>query len=238
MTLEFSCIDHEELWHARTNYHVAVLSWRWIFGQMPGLAWLDPRRTNKYWSLSNADTSGVALMIMPRPKCTFSPSSSILPRSCAILLRIASRTIPGYEITEAHLTLNPSSVGLLYDHINSNFSPERRSGVSFPTSQNTSLFKVFPKVLKHFNMGCGFSKIAGETSVGTDNNQDQPARTRKPSSKMEIRPDAGQLVADHPIDHATTKHSKMTNQQIAAELIGSPDRYFEGQGIGLGGYGP
>ena len=55
---------------------------------------------------------------------------------------------------------------------------------------------------------------------------------------MEIPPDAGQLGADHPIDWVTTKHSKRTNEQIAAELIGSQDKYFEGQGIGTGGYGP
>lgn len=76
-------------------------------------------------------------------------------------------------------------------------------------------------------MGCGSSKIAGNPSVGTDNN-DQPAKPRKSwIPKIEIPPAEGQMMAHHAIDSNPKTDWRMADQNRVSAFVGTADQRWK-----------
>jgi hypothetical protein len=83
-------------------------------------------------------------------------------------------------------------------------------------------------------MGCGSSKIAGDPSVGTDNNQHaKPRKSWLP--KIEMPPAEGQMLDHHSIDYNRNTDPKMSNKKKLSAFVGTPDQYFKNRGASAAG---
>jgi hypothetical protein len=89
--------------------------------------------------------------------------------------------------------------------------------------------------LRHFNMGCGFSRIAGDTSVDTDDIRDAPVKYRKKKWKGKPQQDTGTLQTQRSVCHDLNTEPKISNKQKVSAFVGTPDQYWRNRGASAAG---
>lgn len=164
-----------------------------------------------------------------------SPHGRSSPDSLQILLNIASR-LPGViSEKEESPTLESTSLCVAMSVYKCHYPPELvdiafHSGwiIQYRPPRNRG-------ILQHSNMGCNSSRIAGDTSVGTDNNQDIPAKPLESMRKVGSQNNTAALQAQHSTDSIPSTEMKTPNKKKVSAFIGTPDQYWKNRGASAAG---